>query len=224
MSQKTILIVDDSAELRNILSLYMRNGGYKVLEAEDGLEALKVLAENQVDLAILDVMMPRMDGFELVQRVRLSSEMPILFLSARDQVSDKISGLTLGADDYIAKPFDPMEVLARVNAQTRRLPQQDQVKVLGSLRWDARLGRVWAGEDELKLTGKEYEILTLLLSYPRKIFTKEEIYERVWKDPFIADDNVIMVHISKIREKLGDHKEMISTARGLGYSIDEVPA
>lgn len=221
MDKKAILIVDDSAELRKILSLYMRNGGFWVLEAEDGFQALQLLEEQSVDLAILDVMMPRMDGFELVQKIRQSSNLPILFLSARDQVSDRITGLTLGADDYIAKPFDPMEVLARVNALLRRANLPAQKTIFGPLRWEKELNRVWLDDQELELTAKEYEILTLLMGYPRKIFTREEIFERVWREEFLADDNVIMVHISNLRDKLGTHREMLRTVRGLGYSLEK---
>lgn len=217
---KVILIVDDAPELRKVLSLYIKNGGYQPIEAEDGRAALEIVKEQRVDLAILDVMMPNMDGFELVQEIRKTSDLPILFLSARDQVADKIMGLTLGADDYLSKPFDPMEVLARVNALLRRAAPIVLQKTLGPLTWDEELGRIYLKGQELDLTGKEYEILSLLMGKPRKIFTKEEIYQRVWKEDYFGDDNVIMVHMSKIRDKMGSHKEMIRTIRGLGYCIE----
>lgn len=216
-----VLIVDDSPELRKILSLYLRNGGYTTLEAENGVQALKIITEQTVELAILDVMMPVMDGFELVQKIRERWDIPILFLSARDQVADKIMGLTLGADDYIAKPFDPMEVLARVNAQFRRLNTEQPKTTLGAITWDPVLGQVLLEGKELDLTRKEYDILTLLLAHPNRLFSKNEIYERVWDEEYIGDENVVMVHISKLRDKLGPHKAMIQTQRGLGYRLVE---
>ncbi len=228
MKQK-IMIVDDAAELRDVLRLYLENAGYEVLEAVDGLQALKSLKSNSIDLMILDIMMPNMDGFELLVHLDKQEEkrqFPIIFLSARTQVHDKIRGLTLGADDYIEKPYDPSEVIARVMAVLRRTRQQKEEKPrqirVGDLTWDMQNRQIYQNNELLELRAKEYQLITLFMKYPGRVYTKQEIYEHLWQEPYLNDDNTIMVHISKLREKLKDdpkNPEKIITIRGLGYML-----
>lgn len=228
MKQK-IMIVDDAAELRDVLRLYLENAGYEVLEAVDGLQALESLKSNSIDLMILDIMMPNMDGFELLVHLDKQEEkrqFPIIFLSARTQVHDKIRGLTLGADDYIEKPYDPSEVIARVMAVLRRTQQHKEEKPrqirVGDLTWDVQNRQVYQNGELLELRAKEYQLITLFMKYPGRVYTKQEIYEHLWQEPYINDDNTIMVHISKLREKLKDdpkNPEKIITIRGLGYML-----
>ena len=228
MKQK-IMVVDDAPELRDVLRLYLENAGYEVVEAVDGLDALERLKSHDIDLMILDIMMPNMDGFELLKRLdrqEKGREFPIIFLSARTQVQDKIRGLTLGADDYIEKPFDPSEVIARVMVVLRRVQQQkakttDQVSV-GDLCWDTGNRQIYQKGKPLELRAKEYQILTLFMKHPGRVYTKQEIYEYLWDEPYYNDDNTIMVHISNLRDKIEENPkqpEKIITVRGLGYML-----
>jgi two-component system response regulator VanR len=228
MKQK-IMVVDDAPELRDVLRLYLENAGYEVLEAVDGLDALERLKSHSVDLMILDIMMPNMDGFELLKHLdqqEKSRNFPIIFLSARTQVHDKIRGLTLGADDYIEKPYDPSEVIARVMVVLRRAQQQkaeatDRISV-GDLSWDVGNRQVYQKGKPLELRAKEYQILTLFMKHPGRVYTKQEIYQYLWDEPYYNDDNTIMVHISNLRDKIEENPrqpEKIITIRGLGYML-----
>lgn len=224
-----IMVVDDAVELRDVLRLYLENAGYEVVEAVDGLDALERLSSNDIDLMILDIMMPNMDGFELLKRLdrqEKGRDFPIIFLSARTQVQDKIRGLTLGADDYIEKPYDPGEVLARVMVVLRRAQQQkaetaERITV-GDLSWDVKSRQVYQKGKPLELRAKEYQILTLFMKHPGRVYTKQEIYEYLWDESYYNDDNTIMVHISNLRDKIEvnpKQPEKIITIRGLGYML-----
>ncbi|NLZ36626.1 MAG: response regulator transcription factor [Clostridiales bacterium] len=224
-----IMVVDDAAELRDVLRLYLENAGYEVVEAVNGFDALKCLESHNIDLMILDIMMPNMDGFELLRhldRQEKGRDFPIIFLSARTQVHDKIRGLTLGADDYIEKPYDPGEVIARVMVALRRTQQQkpevpERITV-GDLSWDVNSRLVYQMDKPLELRAKEYQILTLFMKHPGRVYTKKEIYEYLWDEPYYNDDNTIMVHISNLRDKIEvnpKQPEKIITIRGLGYML-----
>lgn len=231
----TILLADDEAEIRELLRLYLDHESYRVLEARNGIEALKLIREDQVDLCVLDVMMPEMDGFSLLKEIRKKSNMPVLMLSARDGDSDKILGLNLGADDYLSKPFNPLEAVARVNAAIRRFyalgadiapgsmgEREREDLVVQDLRLDREACVLYRGQEEIDLTSVEYRIMDLFMSHPGKVFTKQQIYERGWGEEYIVADNNIMVCISKLRSKL-DHTESnhyIRTIRGLGYRME----
>ena len=218
------MVVDDSKELRKVIKLYLENAGYEVIEAENGKEALALLKNKEISLMILDIMMPEMDGFELLDALGDGRRFPVIFLSARGSVEDKIKGLILGGDDYIAKPFDPGEVLARVLAVLRRSQrQQNKQVIVGSLRWDVENRVVYLGDKILELRAKEYRLLTMFMQRPGKVFTKQEIYEYLWDEPYIRDDNTIMVHISNFRDIIeGDPKSpKFFTIRGLGYMMDD---
>lgn len=224
-----ILVVDDDTEIRDVIHIYLRNEGHSVLEASDGVEALDVLLQRKVDLIILDVMMPRMDGIKACMNIRERHSIPIIMLSAKEGDMDKIMGLTTGADDYVTKPFNPMELIARIKAQLRR---QKMLAVN-----DAKHGHITIREliiditkhfvsirgHEVMLTPLEFSILNLLASNPGQVFSADAIYESVWKERVGYSDNTVMVHIRNLREKLEINPkkpEYIKTVWGVGYKMD----
>ncbi len=219
-----ILIAEDDADIRDLLRLYLESEGFEVVEARDGAEALEKANASAPALAILDVMMPRMDGFELTKALRRSSEIPILILSAKSRDVDKILGLNLGADDYIAKPFNPMEVVARVKAQLRRSERgTGNLLTVGELTLDTARCELRKNGALIPLTPMEYKILALLMRSPGRIFTKVQLYEGIAGEYFESSDVTMMVHISKLREKIEEdprNPRHILTIRGLGYKIE----
>ena len=220
-----ILIAEDDADIRGLLRLYLEGEGYRVLEADNGARALELAREETPDMAILDVMMPQMNGFELTRALRKFSEVPILILSAKSQDNDKILGLNLGADDYIAKPFNPVEIVARVKAQLRRAARTgSDVLRVGELTLDTASFQLTKGDKQILLTPMEYKILAILMRSPGRIFTKVQLYEGAVGSYFESDDNTMMVHISKLREKIEDDPKTprhIITVRGLGYKLEK---
>ncbi|NEN80814.1 response regulator transcription factor [Paenibacillus elgii] len=225
----TVLVVDDDSEIRDVIHVYLRNEGYRVLEAVDGLEALDVLKSNSVQLVILDVMMPRMDGIKTCFKIRETSTIPIIMLSAKEEDIDKITGLTTGADDYVAKPFNPLELLARVKAQLRRQTfsakeANDSLIRIQDLVIDKAKHSVTMNGIEIALTPREFSILQLLASSPGQVFSADKIYESVWNEPFGYSDNTVMVHIRNLREKIEDRPReprYIKTVWGVGYKIEK---
>ena len=228
-----ILIAEDEQDIAELLKLYLENEGYCVFWAGNGVEALKILEREDISLAVLDIMMPRMDGYELTRRIRETSNIPILILSARDKSNDKILGLNLGADDYMAKPFDPLEIVARVNSNLRRFyqlntekPKREESYILkvGDLSLDTQTLVLKKKGEEVLLTPMEYKILALLMKKPGTIYTKVQIYESTSGEYFESDDNTIMVHISNLRDKIEDNPKnprYIKTIRGVGYEIED---
>lgn len=220
-----ILIAEDDADIRALLRLYLEGDGFRVLEAEDGTTALVLAREHAPDMAILDIMMPGMNGFELTRALRKYSEIPILILSAKSQDNDKILGLNLGADDYIAKPFNPVEIVARVKAQLRRAARNSSdVITVRELSLDTAAFQLTKSGVPSPLTPMEYKILALLMRSPGRIFTKIQLYEGAIGNYFEGDDNTMMVHISKLREKIEDdprNPRYIITVRGLGYKLEK---
>ncbi|HJC90526.1 MAG TPA: response regulator transcription factor [Candidatus Mediterraneibacter excrementigallinarum] len=223
-----ILIADDEKEILSLLRLYLENAGYQVSEASDGETAYTLIQTGGIDLAILDVMMPKLDGYALIRRIRAHSDLPIIVLSARSETTDKIMGLGLGADDYIAKPFDGLEVIARVEACLRRLSRTKvspspapSLLTVRDLTLDTSACVLIKDGTSIELTSIEYRILKLFMESPGRVFTKKQIYETAWGDDYVVDDNNIMVYISKIREKLGERSgaSYIRTIRGLGYKL-----
>ncbi|MHC8520921.1 response regulator transcription factor [Rossellomorea sp. H39__3] len=221
-----ILIVDDEADIRNMISIYLKNEGYEVLEAADALEAFDVLKENRVDLIILDVMMPGMSGVEACMTIRQSYNMPIIFLSAKSEDLDKIHGLASGAEDYVTKPFNPLELMARVKSQLRRYKmtsgnsEPSHLLEKGDLTVNERTNEVTVGGREVRLTPKEFHILSLLLRNQGQVFSIEQIYEAVWKEPFFKSDSTVMVHITNIRDKIEENPKKpfyVKTVWGVGY-------
>ena len=220
-----ILIAEDDADIRALLRLYLEGDGFRVLEAEDGTTALVLAREHAPDMAILDIMMPGMNGFELTRALRKYSDIPILILSAKSQDNDKILGLNLGADDYIAKPFNPVEIVARVKAQLRRAARgSSDVITVQDLSLDTAAFQLTKNGVPIPLTPMEYKILALLMRSPGRIFTKIQLYEGAIGNYFEGDDNTMMVHISKLREKIEDdprNPRYIITVRGLGYKLEK---
>ncbi len=231
MEKEIILVVDDEKEIRDLVEIYLVNEGYKVLKVSNGLEALQILNDNEVDLVILDVMMPKMDGIEVCMRIRKSKNMPIIMLSAKSQDLDKILGLTTGADDYVVKPFNPLELVARVKSQLRRYKQlnipkkiSQEIIEVDDLVINNKNHQVKVGNKDVKLTPREFEILELLSSNRGVVFSIEKIYESVWKENFFESDNTVMVHIRKIREKIEENPRrprFIKTIWGVGYKVEK---
>lgn len=229
----TILVAEDDNDIVAILRMYLESSGYHVLTADNGVAALELLCTEQVDLAILDVMMPQMDGFTLTQRIRKSRNIPILLLTAKIADSDKITGLNLGADDYLTKPFNPVEILARVNANLRRFyqlgaaekPQEDCTKgvlTVGELRLDTNTLVLRKENVEISLTPNEYKLLRFLMQSPGRVYTKSQLCEALNGEYYENYESTIMVHISHLREKLEEdprNPRYIINVRSIGYKI-----
>ncbi|MDR7002150.1 response regulator transcription factor [Neobacillus niacini] len=238
MSQETILIIDDEKEIRDLIGIYLTNEGYNVLKAADGIEGLEYLEKENVHLVVLDIMMPRLDGIQACMKIRENRNVPIIMLSAKSQDMDKIMGLTTGADDYVTKPFQPLELVARIKSQLRRylrLNQSDgnpqaniggQMDVISidELMINISTHEVTVEGKEIKLTPREFAILELLARNPGVVFSTEKIYERVWNEPFYESENTVMVHIRNLREKLENNPRTpryIKTVWGVGYKIEQ---
>jgi two-component system response regulator MprA len=216
-----ILVVDDDPKILSVLGRGLRFEGYDVQLAADGPEALRIARVEQLDLVVLDVMLPGMDGLEVCQRLRRGTSVPILMLTARDAVPDRIAGLDSGADDYLIKPFDFDELLARIRALLRRShPIGEGVLTFGGLRLDTRTREAERDGRRIDLTTREYELLLLLVQHPRQVLTREQILDRLWRDVNV-DSNAIEVHIARLRDKLEAEGEprLIQTIRGAGYAL-----
>lgn len=224
-----ILIVDDDASIRNLLSIYLENEGFKTIKVNNAKDAIKIIDEKNIELVLLDVMMPQIDGIEACMRIRQDKNMPIIMVSAKSEDMDKIHGLTAGADDYITKPFNPLELIARVKSQLRRYQKyntsSNNLKVIieiGDLIINTDTRQVWVGDDEVRLTPKEFDILELLARNKGIVLSIRKIYEEVWKEEFFKSDNTVTVHITNLREKIeADPRNplYIKTIWGTGYKI-----
>lgn len=227
-----ILIVEDDRDIHELLAVYLRKEGYEVTSAFDGEEALAQIAQTSFQLLILDLMIPKIDGYEVLRRMRGSHSIPVLILSAKGEEIDKMIGLGLGADDYVAKPFGFGELTARVKAMLRRYlyfnhsPKDQESSILahGELKIHLNTHDVSVRTNRVSLTAKEFEILTLLLSNPSRVFTKSQIFQAVWKDNYMSDENTVMVHIHRLRTKIESdpsQPEYIQTVWGIGYKLGE---
>ncbi|GIP14660.1 DNA-binding response regulator [Paenibacillus montaniterrae] len=230
MSVATILMVDDEYEIIKLMEIYFKNENYTMLKAGNGIEALELLEKHQVDLIVLDVMMPSMDGIEACMKIREKNHIPIIMLSAKSQDMDKISGLSVGADDYVTKPFSPLELIARIKAQLRRVNQFHSVRKandheirIDNLVINSASHVVTLDDKIVKLTPREFAILLLLANHAGKVLSMDQIYEHVWQEPFMESKNTVMVHIRKLREKLEDDPQkpyFIKTVWGIGYKLE----
>jgi DNA-binding response OmpR family regulator len=230
MKSISILVADDEEEIANLIAIHLEKEGYKVIKVFDGEEALKVIQTQSIDLAILDIMMPKMDGYEVTRQIREQHNMPIIFLSAKTSDFDKVHGLVIGADDYMTKPFTPIELVARVNAQLRRFLMLNQPKVnhvsileFGGLVISPEQRTVSLYGEHIDLTPKEFDILYLLASNPKKVFSVENIFQKVWGEAYFEGANTVMVHIRTLRKKLEDDKrknKLIKTVWGVGYTFN----
>ncbi|MEK3740521.1 MULTISPECIES: response regulator transcription factor [Paenibacillus] len=232
MKRETILLVDDEKEIVELLTIYLCNEGYRLLKAYDGMEALECLQKEEVDLIILDVMMPKMDGLAACMKIREERKMPIIILSAKNTDMDKISGLSLGADDYVGKPFNPLEIVARVKSQLRRYHGfnkdsntlgNDNKLSFEDLTIDTSKHEVYVDQQKIKLTPREFSILELLARHQGQVLSLEQIYNKVWNEPFLDGGNTVMVHIRNLRDKIeidSKRPRYIQTVWGVGYKLD----
>lgn len=224
-----VLIADDEDDIRNLVKISLEENGYTVVTAQNGREAWEIIKSQEVNLAILDVMMPFMDGFNLLRKIREVSTMPVMFLTARTDDMDKVLGLGLGADDYLSKPFSIAELVARVGAQLRRnneylSPKGKEEEIIrhGNLVLDKEKCCAFKDGDLIELGAKEYKILLHFMEHPGKVYTKQQLYRAVWDDDYYYDDNTVMVHISRIRNRIEEDPQKpkyLKTIRGIGYKL-----
>jgi DNA-binding response OmpR family regulator len=222
-STQSVLVVEDEASIASFVSLYLKNAGYEVRAATNGAEALAAVQSQQPSLIVLDLMLPDIDGIEICRRIRQRSDVPILMLTARDEDVDKIIGLEVGADDYMTKPFNPRELVARVKSILRRSTQerrQAESAVIrhGDLSIDAGRREVRVGEDEIQLAPKEFDLLWELLDHRGLVLTRDQLLERVWGYTFAGDTRTVDVHVRQLRRKLGDASPIV-TVWGVGYKV-----
>ena len=229
MEEIGVLVVDDEEEIRNLIEIYLKNEGYNVLLAEDGISAMNIIKEHpEIKLIILDIMLPDIDGINICKSIRKFSDIPIIMLSAKGEDNDKILGILSGSDDYMSKPFNPLELMVRVKAQLRRylkdyVLKKDEI-IIGDLKIDLKGHVVYSGDKLVKLTAKEFEVLELLAQNRGQVFNSQSIYESIWKEEFLENDSTIMTHIKNLRAKLGDNSRnprYIKTVWGVGYKIDK---
>ena len=229
-----VLVVEDDEQIRDGIEIYLKSQGYEVSKAADGIEGLEILKEKEIHLAIIDVMMPRMDGIHMVMRLRKEYDFPVIMLSAKSEEVDKIMGLNMGADDYVTKPFQPLELLARVNSHLRRYKrflemtgqtsaEPENIYRIGGIELNEDTKEVFVDGESVKLTPMEFKILALLMRNPGRVFSAEEIYERVWNERAINTDTV-MVHVRKIREKIEynpKEPKYLKVVWGIGYKFEK---
>ena len=226
MEEFNILVCDDDHSIVDAIEIYLKQEGYRVIKAYNGLEALKALEENEIHLIILDIMMPQLDGLQATVKIREICNIPILMLSAKSEDTDKVLGLNFGADDYITKPFDINEVIARVQIQLRHAGQEaepDRIEC-GGITLDDKTHQIWVdGQEILHLTRQEYAILELLIRHPKQVFRKEAIFTYAWEEEYMGETKTLDVHISNIRKKLKavTDKEYIQTVWGIGYRLNQ---
>ena len=225
-----VLVVDDEKEIRDAIDIYLRGEGMKIFKAQDGIEALEILDQEKIHLIVLDIMMPKLDGIKTCLKIREKRNLPIIMLSAKGEDSDKILGLNVGADDYIAKPFNHLELVARVKSQLRRYEQPLELEgdspdiiEVKDLIINNKEKTIYLRGEEVKVTATELKILQLLASNLGKVFSIKEIYEKVWEEPFYRSENTVTVHTRRIREKIElntKDPEYIKVVWGVGYKIE----
>ncbi|WGG46451.1 vancomycin resistance response regulator transcription factor, VanR-F/VanR-M family [Rossellomorea sp. DA94] len=231
MKSISILVADDEEEIADLVAIHLEKEGYDVVKVHNGQEAIRVIETRSIDLLILDIMMPEMDGYDATRLIREQYNMPILFLSAKTSDFDKVHGLVIGADDYITKPFTPIELVARVNAHLRRFMKLNQPKApckkdtleFGEIVISPDQRTVFLYGENIELTPKEFDILYLLASHPKKVYSVENIFQQVWDDAYFEGGNTVMVHIRTLRKKLGEDKrknKLIKTVWGVGYTFN----
>ena len=228
-----ILVCDDDKDIVEAIGIYLENEGYQVFKAYDGEEAIKVLDENEIHLIILDIMMPKMDGIQAAVKIREDKNLPLLMLSAKSEDTDKILGLNMGADDYITKPFNPLELIARVKSNLRRYTilggletkTENNVYQTGGLVIDDESKTITVDGEEVHLTPVQYKILLLLTANAGRVFSIEDIYEKVWNEPAYHPENTVAVHIRKIREKIEinpKEPKYVKVVWGVGYKVEKI--
>lgn len=229
-----VLIVEDDKEIREGVQIYLQSQGYVVFQAADGIEGLEILEKEEIHLAIIDIMMPRMDGIRMTMKLREKYDFPVIMLSAKSEEVDKITGLNIGADDYVTKPFNPLELMARVKSQLRRYrdlnpanekkEEEDSTIRLNHVTIIKETHQVFVDGESVKLTPIEFDILYLLASHPGRVFSTDEIFEKVWNEKVYEANNTVMVHIRRLRGKMKDDTrtdKIITTVWGVGYKIEQ---
>ncbi|WP_082918198.1 response regulator transcription factor [Oceanobacillus sp. Castelsardo] len=226
-----ILVCDDDKAIVDAIGIYLENEGYQIFKASNGVEAIEITQENEIHLVLMDIMMPKMDGIRATMKIREDHNIPLIMLSAKSEDYDKILGLNIGADDYITKPFNPLELIARVKSQLRRyttlgsLEMKTNVYQTGGLVIDDERKVITVDGEEIHLTPVQYKILKLLIANPGKVFSIEEIYEKVWNEPAYNPENTVSVHIRKIREKIEinpKEPKYLKVVWGVGYKIEKI--
>lgn len=226
-----ILVCDDDKEILEAITIYLQNEGYTVLKAANGLDALQIIEDNTIHLIIMDIMMPKLDGMRATLKIRESNNIPVIMLSAKSEDTDKIIGLNMGADDYITKPFNPLELIARVKSQLRRyttlgsLETKINVFRTGGLEIDDESKCVTVDGEEVKLTPVQYKILKLLTANAGRVFSIDDIYEKVWNENAVSPENTVAVHIRKIREKIEINPrepKYLKVVWGIGYKVEKI--
>ncbi len=226
---EVILVADDEKEIADLVALYLENEGYQVIKSYDGAQAMEIAESRQPDLAILDIMLPGASGLDICRKIRESHTYPIIMLTAKGEETDKITGLTMGADDYMTKPFLPLELVARVKAQLRRYKryntgvQQEDLLEISGLTLNAKTHECFLNEKPLNLTPTEFSILRILCQRKGQVVSAEELFHLIWEDEYYTKNNTITVHIRHLREKMGDsfeHPKYIKTVWGCGYKIE----
>ncbi|MDM5317219.1 response regulator transcription factor [Fictibacillus sp. b24] len=230
MNEFSVLVVDDEKEIRDAIEIYLKNEGLTVVQARDGIEAIEMLDTHQIHLIVMDVMMPRLDGISTTFKIREQKNIPIIILSAKSEDTDKVLGLQIGADDYVTKPFNPLELIARVKSQLRRYVTlgtyegKTELINLNGLTLDKDAKEVAVNGESVKLTPIEYKIVELLMCNPGRVFSITDIYERVWKEPSYNAENTVAVHIRKIREKIEidpKNPRYLKVVWGIGYKMEK---
>ena len=235
MEKYNILIVEDDKEIRDGIEIFLRSQNYDVWKEADGIEGLEIINQQEIHLAIVDIMMPRMDGVTMTLKLREKYEFPVIMLSAKSEETDKVIGLNIGADDYVTKPFTPLELMARVNSQLRRYMKfsgktaasesNDRVHIIGGIELNEDTVEVTVDEKPVKLTPIEFRILALLIKNPGRVFSADEIYERIWNEKAVTTDT-IMVHIKHIRDKIEidpKNPKYLKVVWGIGYKMEKQP-
>lgn len=216
----TILVVDDEILIRKVIREYLESENYKVLEAENGLDALRVLSSNKVNLIILDIMMPKMDGFACLEEIRKTKDIPVIMLSAMKEETDKLNSFNLGVDDYVTKPFSPKELIARVKAHLKRTVKNEEVYTYKDLIVDYRGRKVTINGKSVSLTPKEYELLTYFIKNKGIALSREQLLNSVWDYDYYGDDRTVDTHIKMLRKNLGVYRDLIKTVREVGYKYE----
>lgn len=212
-----VLIIDDEKLIRDVIKTYCYNENFQVLEAENGLDALNVLSVNHVDVIVLDIMMPKMDGYTFFREMKEKYDIPTIIVSARTEEYDKLLGFDLGIDDYLTKPFSLKELIARIKAVTKRYNEKTDEFIWKDLRIDFRGHVLYIKNQEVKITLKEYELLKYFINNPNIAISREELLNKIWGYDFFGDDRTIDTHIKMLRSSLGEYRDLITTVRGVGY-------
>ena len=216
----TILVVDDELLIRKVIREYLESENYKVLEAENGLDALRVLSSNKVNLIILDIMMPKMDGFACLEEIRKTKDIPVIMLSAMKEETDKLNSFNLGVDDYVTKPFSPKELIAKVKEHLKRTVNNEEVYTYKDLIVDYRGRKVTINGKSVSLTPKEYELLTYFIKNKGIALSREQLLNSVWDYDYYGDDRTVDTHIKMLRKNLGVYRDLIKTVREVGYKYE----